>query len=130
VPIAYISLVDENRQWFKSCRGIATSETSRDAAFCAHVIFLREPLIIPDTLLDDRFAHNPFVTGEPGVRFYAGFPLFAENGSCLGTLCMVDTRPRQFAEPMIQMFADLASLVQKELNSGPARPTGLPTPVE
>ncbi len=130
VPIAYISLVDENRQWFKSCRGIATSETSRDAAFCAHVIFLREPLIIPDTLLDDRFAHNPFVTGEPGIRFYAGFPLFAENGSCLGTLCMVDTRPRQFAEPMIQMFADLASLVQKELNSGPARPTGLPTPAE
>ncbi len=120
VPIAYVSLVDESRQWFKSCRGFSTSETSRDAAFCAHVVFLRAPLIIPDTLQDDRFADNPLVTGEPGIRFYAGVPLFHENGSCIGTLCMVDMRPRQFPEPMIQMFADLATLVQKELNSGTA----------
>ena len=130
VPIAYVSLVDENRQWFKSCRGFATSETSRDAAFCAHVVFLRESLIIPDTLLDDRFADNPFVTGEPGIRFYAGFPLFHENGSCIGTLCMVDTRPRQFAEPMIKLFADLATLVQQEINSGTACASKAVTPAK
>ena len=118
VPVAYISLVDESRQWFKSCRGFAASETSRDAAFCAHVVLKREPLFIPDTLRDVRFADNPLVTGEPGIRSYAGFPLFHENGSCLGTLCMVDTRPRQFPEAMIRMFADLASIVQQEVNSG------------
>ena len=126
VPIAYVSLVDEDRQWFKSCRGFASPETSRDAAFCAHVILLRQPIIVADTLLDDRFADNPFVTGEPGIRFYAGFPLFHENGSCIGTLCFVDTRPRQFAEPMLQMFADLACLVEKEINSGPLLLRGRP----
>ncbi len=118
VPIAYVSLLDENRQWFKSCTGFVASETSRDVAICSHVVFLREPLIIPDTLQDSRFADNPLVTGEPGIRFYAGFPLFATNGSCLGTLCMLDMRPRQFAAPMLQMFADLAALVQNEINAG------------
>ena len=118
VPIAYISLVDENRQWFKSCLGFTATETPRDAAFCAHVILKREPLFIPDALRDVRFADNPLVTGEPGIRFYAGFPVFHNNGSCLGTLCLVDTRPRQFPEAMIRMFADLASIVQQEVNSG------------
>ena len=118
VPIAYISLVDENRQWFKSCLGFTATETPRDAAFCAHVILKREPLFIPDALRDVRFADNPLVTGEPGIRFYAGFPVFHNNGSCLGTLCLVDIRPRQFPEAMIRMFADLASIVQQEVNSG------------
>ena len=118
VPVAYVSLVDANRQWFKSCLGFALSEISRDAAFCAHVVLKREFLVIPDTLRDDRFADNPHVTGEPGIRFYAGFPVFHKNGSCLGTLCLADTRPRQFSEAMIKMFADLASIVQQEVNAG------------
>ena len=118
VPIAYVSLVDQERQWFKSCHGFGASETSREVAFCAHVVLSRKPMIVSDTLLDDRFADNPLVTGEPHIRFYAGFPVFHDDGSCVGTLCLVDTRPRQLPEAMLKMVADLACLVQQELNSG------------
>src|SRR4029077_4595357 len=85
VPIALVSLVDHDRQWFKSCHGLGLTETSREVSFCGHVVLSRAPLIVPDTLLDDRFADNPLVTGEPRVRFYAGFPIFYTDGSCLGT---------------------------------------------
>ena len=117
VPIAFVSLVDQERQWFKSCHGLSVCETSREAAFCAHVVLSRKPMIVSDTLLDDRFADNPLVTGEPHIRFYAGFPVFHDDGSCIGTLCLVDTRPRQFPDAMLKMLADLACLVQQELNS-------------
>src|SRR4029450_11473546 len=96
VPIALVSRVDHDRQWFKSCHGLSVTETSRELSFCGHVVLSRAPVIVPDTLLDDRFADNPLVTGEPRVRFYAGFPIFYTDGSCLGTLCLIDTRPRQF----------------------------------
>ena len=117
VPIALVSLVDQERQWFKSCRGLGVGETPREQAFCSHVIFSRKPMIVPDALLDVRFADNPLVTGAPRVRFYAGFPVFHDNGSCLGTLCLIDTRPRQFPDATLQLFTDLANLVQQELNS-------------
>ena len=117
VPIALVTLVDEHRQWFKSCVGLGVSETSRELAFCAHVTVSRKPLIVPDTHLDDRFADSPLVTGGPRIRFYAGFPVFHRNGGCLGTLCFIDTRPRQFPQAAIQRFADLASVVQQELNA-------------
>lgn len=115
VPIAYISFVDENRQWFMSCQGLSSKETSREVAFCAHVVVLRKPLIIPDALLDPRFAENPLVTTDPRIRFYAGFPLILPNGACIGTLCFVDTRPRQFPEASLRAFEDLAELAKQEI---------------
>jgi DNA-binding response OmpR family regulator len=118
VPIATVSLIDAERQWFKSCIGLDARETSREVAFCAHVVVNRKPVIVPDTLLDDRFAGSPIVTGDPRIRFYAGFPVFHQNGSCMGTLCLIDTRPRQFSDVAIQRFADLASMVEQELNAG------------
>lgn len=117
VPFATVSLIDAERQWFKSCVGLEVSETSREVAFCAHVVVNRKPVIVPDTLLDDRFADSPVVTGGPRIRFYAGFPVFHRDGGCLGTLCLIDTRPRQFSEAAMQRFADLASVVQQELNA-------------
>lgn len=115
VPIAYISFVDENRQWFMSCQGLSTKETSREIAFCAHVVALRKPLIIPDTLRDPRFAENPLVTIDPRVRFYAGFPLILPDGSCIGTLCFVDTRPREFPPSSLAAFEDLAKMAKQEI---------------
>jgi len=119
VPIASVTLVDQNRQWFKSCVGLGNSENSRELSFCAHAILGRSPLIVPDTLRDDRFADNPLVTGDPRIRFYAGFPIVYNGGSCVGTLCLIDTRPRHFPASILQRFEDLASLVQQELNVSP-----------
>ena len=125
VPIALVSLVDQDRQWFKSCYGLELNETSRELAFCAHVVFSRKSMIVPDTLQDDRFADNPLVIGAPRIRFYAGFPVFHNDGSCLGTLCLMDTRPRQFPDATLQLFGDLACLAEQELNSGNQAHRGL-----
>ena len=93
-PMALITLVDESRQWFKSVIGLEGTQTSRDAAFCAHAILGKELFVVADALKDDRFFDNPFVTGEPGVRFYAGSPLISESGHALGSLCVIDRVPR------------------------------------
>ena len=123
VPIALVSLVDEHRQWFKSCYGLATRETPRDAAFCSHVVYNRKPMIVPDTFADPRFADSPLVTQDPRIRFYAGCPLILEDGSCVGSLCLVDTRPRTLDEPELARLHDLANLTIQELNS-PHETTG------
>ena len=115
VPIALVSLVDVNRQWFKSSYGIDTKETSRDAAFCAHVVHSRAPMVIRDTFQDSRFADNPLVVDEPRIRFYAGYPLILENGSCVGTLCLLDTRPRWLEGPDLARLHDLADIALQEL---------------
>jgi phosphoribosyl 1,2-cyclic phosphodiesterase/CheY-like chemotaxis protein len=115
VPIALVSLVDAERQWFKSCVGFDAAQSSRDSSFCAHAILAREVMVVPDALSDDRFADNPLVTGEPRIRFYAGAPLFVDEDLCLGTLCLIDLRPRAFSDDKVRLLADLGTLVEQEL---------------
>ena len=117
VPIVLVSLVDGTRQWFKARVGLEASCTSRDVSFCGHAILAPETFVVPDALRDVRFADNPLVTGEPHVRFYAGHPLHAWEGSPVGTLCLLDRQPRDFsAEERVQL-ADLAAWVELELNA-------------
>lgn len=115
VPIVLVSLVDTDRQWFKSRHGLNVSETPRDAAFCAHAILESEVLHVPDTLLDDRFADNPLVTGPPHVRFYAGVPLTLPNDYAVGTLCLIDHRAKHLNPAELRLLIDLGKLVEKEL---------------
>lgn len=117
VPIAVVSLVDSNRQWFKSCQGLSASETPRSISFCGHAILDDQLFVIPDALLDVRFADNPLVTSAPHIRFYAGQPLKAANGSRLGTLCIIDSQPHSLSETECKSLRDLAALVEKELNT-------------
>jgi diguanylate cyclase (GGDEF)-like protein/PAS domain S-box-containing protein len=116
VPIALVSLVDTDRQWFKSCVGLELPGSPRSVAFCSHAVALDDLLVVPDTHLDERFAANPLVTGEPGIRFYAGQPVRSLDGQPLGTLCIIDTRPRELDDAGRRMLRDLAQLVQEELN--------------
>ncbi|MER0347540.1 GGDEF domain-containing protein [Vibrio vulnificus] len=115
VPIALVSLVDEDRQWFKSCFGLDVSETPRDISFCGHAILGADTLIVEDASQDARFADNPLVTGEPHIRFYAGVPLMFEHSSCLGTLCIIDTKPRTLNEDERLDLIDLAKMAEREL---------------
>lgn len=115
VPIALVSLIDENRQWFKSCVGLDVSETPRDISFCGHAILGSDIFVIPDAAKDERFADNPLVVNEPNIRFYAGCPLKSHNGSKLGTLCIIDREPRNLTEEDLETLRDLASMVEREL---------------
>ena len=101
-PIALISLVDSDRQWFKSHKGLAVSETPREFSFCAHAIKKTDkPFIVPDSRIDNRFKNNPLVTGDPGIVFYAGIPLVSKNGFGLGTVCIIDDKPRELTNEQI-----------------------------
>lgn len=116
VPIALVSLVDVDRQWFKSCIGLDTRSTSRDVSFCAHAILGDDVLIVPDATLDPRFVDNPDVLGGPKIRFYAGAPLKTGDGASLGTLCVIDDHPRAgLSAPQRQTLADLARIVVDEM---------------
>jgi len=115
VPIALVSLVDENRQWFKSCDGLQVRETPRDISFCGHAILGEDIFVIPDSLADPRFADNPIAVGAPHVRFYAGCPLRAPNGCKIGTLCVIDHAPHAFDGDDANALRDLAAMVEDEL---------------
>jgi len=115
VPIALVSLIDTSRQWFKSCDGLGVSETSREISFCGHAILSDDILLIPDALLDERFSDNPLVVNEPHIRFYAGCPLRAPNGSRLGTLCLIDREPRMIDAVELEPLRDLAHMAEQEL---------------
>ncbi len=115
VPIATVSLVDENRQWFKSCFGLDISETERRFSFCGHAILQNEALVVEDAMQDERFHDNPLVTGEQRIRFYAGHPLRNMSGHGLGTLCIIDREARKFTEDDRHMLADLAGMVEREM---------------
>ncbi len=115
VPISLISLVDEERQWFKSRCGLDAQETPRDISFCGHAILGEEIFVVEDTALDLRFADNPLVLGDPYIRFYAGSPLQLAGGHKVGTLCLIDRRPRLLDERQKSLLADLAGMVEHEL---------------
>lgn len=116
MPIVLVSLVDESRAWFKSCYGFDLPEVPRDATLCSFALLYDEVLVVPDTRLDERFACNPFVQREPGVRFYAGAPLLTQDGFNLGTLCLLDSQPREALSLEQQtILADLAAIVVDEL---------------
>lgn len=117
VDVALVSLVDENRQWFKSCAGMELSETPRDISFCGHAILGDGAFVIPDALQDERFCDNPLVTGPPHVRFYAGCPLRGPGGRKLGTLCIIDSKPRAFSDEDVEMLVDLALMVEREFSA-------------
>jgi two-component system NtrC family sensor kinase len=114
-PIALVSLVDRDRQWFKSKYGIDVPETAREISFCGHAILETDVFIVEDARKDDRFCDNPLVKDDPSIRFYAGAPLRAENGQAIGTLCVIDREPRVCDASKIQALRTLARLVMTQL---------------
>lgn len=120
VPIALITLLDTDRQWFKACIGLPISGTDRSVSFCGHAIHSDEPFIVEDALRDERFADNPLVLDAPFIRFYAGAPLIAAKGVRLGTLCVIDTEPRRFAADDAAVLRRLARIARDEMIRPPA----------
>ncbi|MBC5852566.1 ATP-binding protein [Vibrio metschnikovii] len=112
VPIALISLVDRDRQWFKSRQGLDAQQTPREISFCGHAILNSEVFVIENALVDQRFCDNPLVMGAPDIRFYAGAPLHSTKGYRIGTLCLIDSQPRSFSSKQRSMLKDLAATIE------------------
>jgi len=117
VPISLVSLIDEDRQWFKSAEGLDVSETSREISFCGHAINQTGLFIVPNVLDDERFYDNPLVTGAPNIRFYAGYVLKIRQGINIGTLCLIDSKPREMDEEDRQLLQDLGEMIELEIKS-------------
>lgn len=115
IEICLVSLVDSERQWFKSRQGLDACETSREISFCGHAILNDGPFIVNDTSLDKRFVDNPLVTDAPFIRFYAGCPIKNPDGYRIGTLCIIDPKPREFSDKDVESLSDLAAMVEDEV---------------
>ncbi|MEJ7926034.1 sensor domain-containing diguanylate cyclase [Sphingobium sp. AN641] len=115
VPMSAVSLIDADRQWFKSHPGLEISQTPRDVAFCDHTIRDSGPMIVPDATQDPRFCDNMLVTGDPGVASYAGVPLRTPDGYNIGSLCAIDTRPRAFDPAQIEILQSLAAIIVEQM---------------
>ena len=115
MPIALLSLVDGQRQWFKSRVGVDVPETPRDISFCGHAIMKNELFVVDDASSDPRFSDNPLVAGEPHIRFYAGAPLSSPSGHHIGTLCVIDTVPRTLGAVELSILDALRCLVNETL---------------
>ena len=114
-PIALVSLVDEGRQWFKSRQGLDATETPRDISFCGHAILDDRIMVVNNAETDQRFCDNPLVCGDPNIRFYAGYPLAAPDGSRIGTLCIIDDKPKDISKEQLQLLRELGRMVEEEL---------------
>jgi GAF domain-containing protein len=125
VPISTLTLIDANREWFKSCQGLDQREGDRAISFCGHALVEDEILVIPDTQKDDRFADNPMVTGEPFIRFYAGVPIKSADGQRIGVFCIKDTKPREFSKDDKEILKGLASWAELEINLHDGRLTAV-----
>jgi diguanylate cyclase (GGDEF)-like protein len=117
VPIAAITMIDGDRQYFKSVQGLPSDDVPRETTFCSHTILRNEPFIVGDALQDERFADNPTVVGDPGIRFYAGCPVHAPDGQPIGALCVIDRQPRALSETQLEDLKDLAAMVEVEIKS-------------
>lgn len=115
ISFAMVNLIDINRIWTKSSQGIEIIESPRETSFCGHTVLGDDILVIPDALSDQRFCDNPFVIGDPKVRFYAGVPLVVTNGSKVGTLCLVDRTPRTLSDEDKELLRDLGKIAEQEL---------------
>ncbi len=117
VPICTISIIDRDREWFKSCQGLTDKEGKRTISFCGHAMLSKYIFIVEDTMLDKRFSDNPYVVGPPYVRFYAGMALRnRKDGQPIGVLCIKDTKPRKMNAQDIALFIDFANRAEEELN--------------
>lgn len=118
VPMSMVSILDSDREWFKSCVGFDKKEGDRSVSFCGHALLATNIFIVEDTLKDERFADNPLVTGYPYIRFYAGIALFDhKTGQPIGVFCVKDTKPRKLTTKEIGIIIELAEKAEKELNS-------------
>jgi diguanylate cyclase (GGDEF)-like protein len=115
VPISLVSIVDSDRQWFKSAQGLDATETPRDISFCGHAILGDDLFLIPNAIEDERFQDNPLVTAAPNIRFYAGCPLRVGSGHKMGTLCLIDDKPREMDDEDKQLLRDLAVMAEQEI---------------
>lgn len=118
MPIALVSLVARDVQWFKSVQGLDVAETPRDISFCGHAIHGDETFVVGDAAKDERFFDNPLVTGEPKIRFYAGQPLHGIDGDRVGTLCVIDRTPKELSADQLRVLQDLAAIAESELQRG------------
>ncbi|MEM1331415.1 MAG: PAS domain S-box protein [Planctomycetota bacterium] len=116
-PIALVTILDEEQQWFKGCIGLGVNGTPREQAFCGYTILGAAPLVVEDAAADPRFDDNPLVTGDPGIRFYAGVPIVDEDGYALGSLCVIDRAPRSISPDQLEGLQSLASLVSRHIAS-------------